>query len=156
MESPITPPDNSMGKAIRHLHHADDKGRHLSVLFQRYGSVWPSVLPYCILNMMWTILIWNLKNTYGIDLTSSNTGHQFMGSLAAFLIVTRLKLLYDHYMFNAQQLANLYKSIRELAQYCCILTKRDKSPQAQQWRHDVLYHAIVLLRVTMAALEFKR
>jgi predicted membrane chloride channel (bestrophin family) len=154
MEAPLERPDPSQGGHIRQM-FVDDRN-HFTVMFGMYGSVWPKVLPYCLLNMLWTAVIWQLKHSYGIDLTSSPSGHTFMGSLASFLIVTRLKIIYDHYMFNSQKLSDLYKAVRELAQYCCVLTRRDQSIQAKQWRHDVLYHAIVLLRVTMAVLEFKR
>ena len=73
----------------------------------------------------------------------------------SFLLVTRVKMIYDRYMHNATGLNNLNRSCREIGQWTVALTSPDKSERAAQWRHDVVYSAIVMLRVTTAVLEFQ-
>jgi hypothetical protein len=53
---------------------------HIRVLFQMYGSVWPAVLPYCIVSVTITALIAYLhQSKHIVDLTfASSTGHSFM------------------------------------------------------------------------------
>lgn len=52
---------------------------HFHVLFQMYGSVWPAVLPYCIVSVLITALISYLQSHDIVDLTfASSTGHSFM------------------------------------------------------------------------------
>jgi hypothetical protein len=52
---------------------------HVRVLFQMYGSVWPAVLPYCIVSVSITAIIAYLQSNRIVDLTfASSTGHSFM------------------------------------------------------------------------------
>jgi predicted membrane chloride channel (bestrophin family) len=148
-----------VGRPIRQLTW-DDRS-HWRVLTQAAGSVWPRVLPYCLLNVVLTYGVYYLKtnNTKlgeGIgDLTSSSTGHKYMSMLMAFLVVTRVKITYDNYMQNANNVSQLYESIRGLVQEMCIMTANDTSRRAKQWRQDVAYAAILLLRVSISVLEYK-
>jgi predicted membrane chloride channel (bestrophin family) len=73
----------------------------------------------------------------------------------SFLMVTRIKIIYDRYMHSGACLHNLLKACRELVQYTVALTSNDRSPAAAQWRHDVAYSTLVLLRSTVAVLEFQ-
>jgi hypothetical protein len=73
----------------------------------------------------------------------------------SFLMVTRIKIIYDRYMRSGACLHDLLKSCRELVQYMVALTSNDRSPAAAQWRHDVAYSTLVLLRATVAVLEFQ-
>ena len=50
-----------------------DSDSHLRVLFQMYGSVWPSVLPYCLVAVAVTYLIYYLQNHKIVDLTFSTS-----------------------------------------------------------------------------------
>jgi hypothetical protein len=59
-----------------------DQSNHLVVLLRMYGSVWPKVLPYCIINVMWTFIIYYLSKHTAVDLTlHSNAAHTFMSTL---------------------------------------------------------------------------
>ena len=50
---------------------------NFAVIFQWYGSVWPQVLPWCLLNVAWTYLIIFLRDAKIVNLTISNdTGHK--------------------------------------------------------------------------------
>lgn len=56
-------------------------------------------------------------------------------------------------MESRQYLSDCYRNCRELVQHVCILTLFEDSPSAQEWRRKVAYQTILLLRVTMAAIE---
>eukprot|EP00978_Attheya_sp_CCMP212_P023077 scaffold69917_cov59-Attheya_sp.AAC.2 len=99
---------------------------HVSVMFQMHGSVWPQVLPFCIFNIGFTFLVYYLK-VWGYDITSSTIGHKFMSTM----------------------------SCRELVHHMNVLTMHDRSEGARQWRQDVAYRTILLLRVTIAAIDFQ-
>ena len=43
-----------------------------------HGSAWPSVLPYCIFNVLNVLLVMYLKEKKGIDLTFSDRGKIFV------------------------------------------------------------------------------
>jgi predicted membrane chloride channel (bestrophin family) len=121
-----------------------------------YGSVWPAVLPYCIVSVSITAIIAYLQSNRIVDLTfASSTGHSFMAIMVSFLVVTRANITYARYMESRQYLSDCYRNCRELVQHVCILTLFEDSPSAQEWRRKVAYQTILLLRVTMAAIEFR-
>jgi predicted membrane chloride channel (bestrophin family) len=152
-ESPEPKKDLTLGGPVRQMAW-DDSGMS-KILLQCYGSVWPKVLPYCIWNVLLTIGIRYMLEYDHINLTVDSTGHKYMAALMSFLVVTRVKIIYDRYMTQSQKLSDCLRAIRELAQNVCILSARDTSTRAKQWRHDVLYHGIVLLRVTSAILQYR-
>jgi predicted membrane chloride channel (bestrophin family) len=128
-----------------------DDRNHWSVLTQLYGSVWPHVLPFCIFNMVLTLLVFYHFRAY----TFPKDGHQFMSLILSFLIVTRAKITYSRFMEARGSLEACYKACRELVQTACVLTQQDTSDGAVVWRHNVAYRTILLLRVTMACIEFE-
>ena len=138
---------------IRSLAYNDSS--HYRVVTRLYGSVWPKVLPFCLLNAFLTGAVWYLKFHYGIDITSDPSGHKYMATLMSFLIVTRVKILYDNFMTNSQYIHDCYRCLRELVHYTCVISMTDTSEKAKQWRQEVAYQAILLLRVTMAVLDFR-
>lgn len=126
---------------------------HVQVLFQMYGSAFPQVLPFCAVNVLWTLVVEYLKVNGIVDLTfHSSIGHSFMGLLVSFLIVSRSKISYDRFMDFRRLLATCYRSCRELAHYTAVYTFYTQTDAAKQWRQDVCYRTILLLRVTMDAL----
>jgi hypothetical protein len=120
-----------------------------------YGSAIPATIPYCIVNGVITALIYELKQRNMIDLTTSPSGHKYLAIIMSFLLVSRLKMVYNRYMTSAAALTGVYQACRELVQWTCIFSKSDTSNRAKQWRHDVAYSTIVMLRITMAVLEFE-
>jgi len=119
-----------------------------------HGSVWPSVLPFCCLNTLITYAVvlckWN-----GIDLTFPSDGHTFMAIMVSFLIVTRASITYGRFMEARGYLSDVFRSCRELIHHTAVLTMQDVSRGAKQWRQDVAFRIILLLRVTIAALEYR-
>lgn len=131
-----------------------DEENHLGVMFQLYGSVWPTVLPWCLAVMVVTYGFIYLRNHGIVDLTiADNTGHNFMSILVSFLVVTRVTITYSRFMEARQYLQDLFLSCRELIQYTCILTNQNTFKDARLWRQDVAYRTIVCLRLAMASVE---
>jgi len=131
-----------------------DDRNHVSVLLQMHGSVWPRVLPFCLFNVAITLGVFYLRES-GIDLTVAPMGHKFMGIIVSFLLVQVAGIEYGRFMEARKYLADCYKSCRELVQFAVILTMQDTSEGAKRWRQNVAYRTILLLRVTMAVLEYQ-
>eukprot|EP00550_Attheya_septentrionalis_P000091 CAMPEP_0198288888 /NCGR_PEP_ID=MMETSP1449-20131203/7257_1 /TAXON_ID=420275 /ORGANISM="Attheya septentrionalis, Strain CCMP2084" /LENGTH=447 /DNA_ID=CAMNT_0043987121 /DNA_START=105 /DNA_END=1445 /DNA_ORIENTATION=+ len=137
---------------VRRVHFNPE--HHMSVLFQMHGSVWPSVFPFCCANVLIALGVMYLRTSLDIDLTFPSTGHTFMSIMVSFLVVTRNSITYARFMAAGEHLSTSYRTCRELMQHVCVLTMHDTSPGAQKWRQNVAYRTILLLRVTMAAIEF--
>jgi hypothetical protein len=58
-------------------------------------------------------------------------------------------------MQSRNYLDTCYTACRELVQNTCVLTQDDVTEGARVWRHNVAYRTILLLRVTMAAIEYE-
>jgi len=74
----------------------------------------------------------------------------------SFLVVTRANITYARYMESRQYLTDCYRTCREIVQHTCILTLFENSAGAQEWRQEVAYRTILLLRITMAAIEVSK
>ena len=123
------------------------------MIFQMYGSAFPQVLPFCILNILWTLTVYELKRWDLVDLTfHSSVGHSFMGLLVSFLVVSRSKISYDRFMDFRRQLATVYRACREIGQFTTVYTFATQTDAARCWRQEVCFRTILLLRVTMDAL----
>lgn len=145
-------PDQSM-KSYRVHSVSYTAGNHVQVLFQMYGSAFPQVLPFVLCNMVWTLAVEYLKTNGVVDLTfHSSVGHSFMGLLVSFLIVSRSQISYNRFMTFRNLLAKQYCMCRQLAQFTMVYTFQTQTPEARQWRQEVCFRTIVLLRVTMDAL----
>lgn len=141
------------GRPVRQLKW--DESNHFSIITQLHGSVIPKVVPFCIVNSLWTAVLYELKKRDIIDLTSSPSGHKYLAVIMSFLLVSRVKIMYDRYMYSATSLTQCFKACRETVQYTVALSQTDMSERAKQWRHDVAHAVIVMLRVTAAVLEFQ-
>jgi hypothetical protein len=126
---------------------------HIQVMFRMYGSAFPSVFPFVVVNIAWSLLVFWLKNLDIIDLTfHSSAGHSFMGLLVSFLIVSRSQIAYQRYMEFRKLLAQCYQYCREIAQFTTVYTNYTNTSSARRWRLEVCYRTCLLLRVTMDAL----
>lgn len=139
-------------KPIRTLSY--DDSNHWSVLSQMHGSVWPYVLKFCLVNVALTFLVYYLQRNYR-DISCDPSGHKFMSLILSFLVVTRAKITYSRFMEARSYLESSYRVCAELVQHMCVLTQEDTSEGARVWRHNVSYRTLLLLRVTMAAIEYK-
>lgn len=131
-----------------------DSSSHMKVIFQRLGSVWPKVFPYCIFNVALMAAIQLLHNIEGINLAISNTGHTFMSLILAFLIVTRVNISVGRYSEARNNLEIMYRESRELVQNCCVFSDHISDVKGKEWRSDVAYRCMLLLRTAMAVVDY--
>lgn len=132
-----------------------DTKSHFQVLTQMHGSVWPRVLPHCLLNVLNASVIVLLDRHYGMDISYSDKGHTFMSMIVSFLIVTRSNIAYARFMESRSHLSTSMRSCRELMQYAVTFTRYDISDNASKWRFAIARKLIVLLRSVVGVLEFE-
>jgi predicted membrane chloride channel (bestrophin family) len=125
----------------------------LSILTQKLGSVWPTILPYCILNTL-LMAILHVLLAHGIDLDISEQGHTFMSLVVSFLLVSRVSMAVGRYYEARDFLETMNKSFLQLVFTVCIYSNRDGSLSAKEWRNEVAYAALILVRTAMAVLDF--
>mmetsp|Transcript_12554 Transcript_12554/g.14723 ORF Transcript_12554/g.14723 Transcript_12554/m.14723 type:complete len:407 (+) Transcript_12554:61-1281(+) len=130
-----------------------DERNHLQVMFQLEGSVWPEVLPYCLTNTASAAVLWYSFNKRGVHFDISQDANGYMASLLSFLVVSRVRMIYNQTMFSRDCLMKLCKSSEELIQTAALLTAHNDSILARKWRDDLAYMTILLLKQTMCALR---
>jgi predicted membrane chloride channel (bestrophin family) len=87
----------------------------------------------------------------------TNQGHSFIALVVAFLLVSRVRIALNRYNHVRACLGTLYRETTELVQNACVLSETPKntsSPDAQQWRHELAYRALILLRTCMAVIDY--
>eukprot|EP00523_Entomoneis_sp_CCMP467_P014236 CAMPEP_0168793738 /NCGR_PEP_ID=MMETSP0725-20121227/15246_1 /TAXON_ID=265536 /ORGANISM="Amphiprora sp., Strain CCMP467" /LENGTH=346 /DNA_ID=CAMNT_0008844535 /DNA_START=23 /DNA_END=1065 /DNA_ORIENTATION=- len=106
-----------------------DSANHCGVVFQMWGSVWPKVLPYCIFNVLVMMGLGYLKEVKASNLKmqTSAQGHGFITVVVAFLVVSRVNIALG---------ASL------------------TTEEAQQWRHELAYRTLLMLRTTMVVIDY--
>mmetsp|Transcript_16577 Transcript_16577/g.24865 ORF Transcript_16577/g.24865 Transcript_16577/m.24865 type:complete len:534 (+) Transcript_16577:222-1823(+) len=132
-----------------------DSKNHISVLTQMYGSVWPKVLPFCLLNVVNISAVIYLDRALDIDISFNDKGHSFMSMIVSFLIVTRSSITYSRLMEARAGMTSVMRSCRELIQFAITFTRYDSSPGAQKWRSDMARKTISLLTCVVAVLQFE-
>jgi predicted membrane chloride channel (bestrophin family) len=70
---------------------------HCQVLGQCWGSVWPRVLPYCLLNVAISMVLQYFQGRNGFDFRVTDKGHSFLTMLVAFLVVSRATVSLGRY-----------------------------------------------------------
>lgn len=128
---------------------------HLSVLCQMHGSVWPKVLPFCVFNACLFVIIFYVREIYSVDLTFSSLGHKYMAIIAAFLLVSRNKIVLNRFWEARAHLGTCFRSCQELVSLVAVLTIGETGAGAKSYRLNVSHRTILLLRVAMASLEYK-
>jgi hypothetical protein len=95
-----------------------------------------------------------LHNIRGVNLAISNTGHTFMSLILAFLIVTRVNISVGRYNEARNNLEIMYRESRELIQNCCVFSDHITDVKGKEWRSDVAYRCMLLLRTAMAVIDY--
>jgi predicted membrane chloride channel (bestrophin family) len=131
-----------------------DSKNHLALIFQWYGSVWKTTLPYCLANFFLAVFLYYLKAVHHVDLGISDKGHDLMTLFVSFLGITRVTMSLSTYNDCRGHLSQLCRSARELVQQLVLYTKADDSTLAQKWRHDMAYNVAILLRLSMAVIDY--
>ena len=67
-----------------------DDRNHWAVLTQLHGSVWPRVLPLCLVNALLCLVLHHLEGLSDHwDVYLRPEGHKYMAMVMSFLVVTR-------------------------------------------------------------------
>ena len=88
-----------------------------AIVFRYRGTVWPLVLPYCILNVIILTCLTILQNTFEIRLSILPQGHALMSLLIAYLGVSKVNLAYERYMGAQIATGHGLMVLRELNQF---------------------------------------
>jgi len=131
-----------------------DTDNHASVIFQMTGSVWPKVLPYCLINSGLLLVLQLLKTHDIADFSISDKGHTMTTLFVSFLIISRVSMSLGRYNECRTCLTKIYREARELVQNMIIFTQADQSDQAKAYRLELAYQMSMLLRLVMAVIDF--
>ena len=147
-----------------------DSSIHWRVLTRMHGSLWPKVLPLCLFNTTLMVALHILRVMGLANLVISNMGHVYIGVVVSFLLVSRVNTAYSRYNESRNFLSHMYRNIQELVTYLGVMTttttihndmattttrtstNEDKS--SKLWRNEVAYRAILLLRTSMAVIDY--
>jgi len=89
-----------------------------------------------------------------LDIGITTQAHTFMTLVVSFLLVSRVNIGLDRYNQARDCLGVMYCHCRELIQNACIFTANSKSNEAQEWRHELAYRCLLLLRLSMAVVDY--
>jgi predicted membrane chloride channel (bestrophin family) len=130
-----------------------DSSSHWKVLTQRWGSLWPQLFPYCAVNTLLMAML-HVFLMYGICLDVSSEGHNYLGFVVTFLLVSRLTTSLGRYNEARECLEAMNKSCRQLVHTMCAYTYTDTSEAAHAWRNEVAYLTCAFLRTAMAVIDY--
>lgn len=73
-----------------------------------------------------------------------------------FVMVSRVRGALNRYTEARKYLGEMFTQTQELVQQACVysLAKGETSTQAKQWRNDVAYHILILLRCVQTILDY--
>jgi len=150
------PPTNNVYERTSYTVSYDSEN-HWGVLTQMHGSQWPRVLPYCLFNVALMIFL-EVTDSKEVNwqkyIEISTQGHSFITMVVAFLLVSRVNTALGRYNAARDALGCMYRESRELMHNVCVLTGNDKSPAATEWRHQVAYRCLVLLKTAMVVIDY--
>lgn len=93
-----------------------DSNNHLTLMLRTKGTVWPGVLPFCLLTAGITVGIYILDRNDIVQLTFSNdSGFDVLTTLISFLVVNRVSRSYQRMWQARSLLSACYQNARDLA-----------------------------------------
>ena len=119
------------------------------IVFQFQGSIWCSVLPYCLLNcaIMGAVEILAMNH---VKIAFSSSGHTLMTLIISYLVVAKINLSYDRYMKARHAIGHALSSLRELNQMTMQCTQPNPvDNSAKKWRREVSSLSTELCTVCM-------
>ena len=125
-------------------------------MFRWAGTIWPLVLPYCILNICLLSSLAALKHYTAVRLSILPQGHALMSLLIAYLGVNKVNLAYERYMGAQRDSGHAFMILRELNQLSITLTERYDNAEANEWRDDTKRAIVQLIHETVATLRNER
>ena len=132
-----------------------DSSNHWQVLTQCWGSLWPRVLPYCLFNTALMVAITYATPYLDVSLNISNQGHVFVSMVVAYLLVSRVNMALTRFNEARAHLESMFRETRELIQTLAVVSQTGNSdPVSKEWRLEVAYRMLLLLRTAMAVVDF--
>ncbi|KAL3777409.1 hypothetical protein ACHAWO_004764 [Cyclotella atomus] len=129
---------------------------HFDIIFSLRGSIWPNVIKYCLLNVMLTLFCnYVVKPTMEDKFKMTGKGHALLAIVVSFLVVTRVNLALAQYKEARGNLSKMLTSTRDIVSATAIHTKDDQTQSAKEWRNLIAYYSCLLLRLMMAASNYK-
>lgn len=89
---------------------------------------------------------------YTLEITKQ--GHTFITLIVAFLLVSRVNIALSRYNEARGCLEAMYRENRELIQNACVLSAVNTDERARSWRQELGYRCLILLRTTMAVIDY--
>jgi len=134
-------------------YHSDN---HWSVITQTWGSITPKVLPYCVFNVLLMITLTSLNGRYFAQnyLAMSPESHTFIALVVSFLLVSRVQVALSRYWTARYSLSDMCRASRELVDNSCLFTRENTDESSKEWRHEIAYRSLILLRTSMAVIDF--
>jgi predicted membrane chloride channel (bestrophin family) len=102
--------------------------------------------------VMVTLMI--LDQKYGYQIEVSPEGHSFISLVVGFLLVSRVSIALSVYMEERKYLEDMSSASRELIQNACAFSLDNTENAAKEWRFELSYRCLLLLRTTMAVIDF--
>lgn len=141
---------------------------NLSLICQKWGSVNRKVVPFCFVNLFICLILLTLLN-YGIDLTISEFGHEFMRIILAFLVINKLSFTLGMYYEVQGHLSSMNQAVIDTVQLACAftnhklpdghkrITKSSYRPEAEemyrQYRFEISRQSLILLKATVSVVH---
>ena len=100
----------------------------------------------------------SLGNKYIFDVSRikiDNTGLVFVTKIMAFLMVARVNNSLHRYNKARDCLTVMYRESREFVQYVGAFSSGNTDQAAHEWRHEVAYRCLILLRTCMAVIDYE-
>jgi hypothetical protein len=116
------------------------------------------VLPYCLFNVC-LMLALSLIDRYVMkdrDLVVhvSTQGHTFITFIVSYLLLSRVNSGLARYNTARDYLSTMYRESRDLVQAACVFSAKNTDESAQEWRHEMAYRSLLLLRTAMAVVDY--
>jgi Bestrophin, RFP-TM, chloride channel len=84
----------------------------------------------------------------------SALGHTFLSLVVAFLLVSRVNIGLARYNTARDAIGTMYREARELVQGAAVLSNTCHATTDQEWRHEVSYRCLLLLKTAVTVIEF--
>jgi predicted membrane chloride channel (bestrophin family) len=89
---------------------------------------------------------------YSVDV--STQGHGFLTLVVAFLLVSRVNTGLTRYESARDSIGVMYRECRELVQNVCVFTGKNQDDLSKEWRQEVTYRCVMLLKTSMAVIDY--
>lgn len=103
---------------------------------------------------MITLTILDQRYAGKVSIKITDLGHTFIALVVAFLLVSRVNIALNRYNQARVALGTMYASSRELVQYAVLFSSLDHTDRAREWRLELSYRLLILLRTSMAVTDF--